>query len=84
MSKEYDNELRGVLFRNNEKRSDKKDPDYRGSATIEGVEYWLDAWVNESKKGGDKFLSLKFKAKERQAEKPTSNEPPEFDDALPF
>ena len=81
---EYDNNQRGVLFRNKEKRDGKKDADYRGNATVEGVEYWLDAWVNEPKSGGDKFLSVKFKAKEQQAPKPTFAAEPEFDDSLPF
>lgn len=81
---EYDNSLRGVLFRNKDKRPDKRDPDYRGNAEVDGVEYWLDAWVNEPKKGGDKFLSLKFKMKERPATPAPIASEPAFDDDLPF
>jgi len=62
---EYDNELRGVLFKNKQKRPDKKDADYRGNATINGVEYWLDSWVNESK-GGVKYMSVNFMPKNDQ------------------
>ena len=82
----YDNNQRGVLFRNNDKRPDKKDPDYRGNATVEGVEYWLDAWLNTNKTDGSKYMALKFKAKEKQSAKPIASEPPEFvDDAeIPF
>jgi hypothetical protein len=85
---EYDNELRGVLFKNKQKRPDKKDADYRGNATINGVEFWLDAWINEPKSGGDKFMSIKFKAKDVQpqaAVTPAASTPqPEFDDPIPF
>ena len=61
----YDNELRGVLFKNDKKESDKH-PDYKGNAEVAGVEYWLAAWVNTSDKG-DKFMSIKFEVKERQS-----------------
>lgn len=84
---EYDNELRGVLFKNKDKREGKKDADYRGNATVNGVAYWLDAWINEPKNGGDKFMAIKFKAKEAQAapaEKPAPASQPEFDDSIPF
>lgn len=58
---EYDNELRGVLFKNDRKEQDSH-PDYKGSAQIDGVEYWLSAWIKEGQKG--KFMSLSFKAKD--------------------
>ena len=60
----YDNNMSGTLFRNNDKREGKRDPDYRGNAEIERVQYWVDAWINESKKDGTKFMSLKFKPKQ--------------------
>jgi hypothetical protein len=78
----YDNELKGVLFKNKEKRPDKKDADYRGNATVGGVEYWLDAWINEPKGGGEKYMSLKLKAK--QGDSKPKVEPPPFDDSVPF
>lgn len=83
----YDNELRGVLFKNKEKRDGKKDADYRGNATIDGIEYWVDSWVNEAK-SGDKYMSLKFKEKNGdtasdRALKATAPPPP-FDDEIPF
>ena len=53
---EYDNEKRGVLFRNNEKQKDSQ-PDYKGRVQVNGEEYWLSAWVNTSKKG-EKYMSL--------------------------
>ena len=58
---EYDNELRGSMFRNDRKTKDNQ-PDYRGSAQIEGVEYWVSAWVREGKTGP--FLSMSYTAKD--------------------
>lgn len=37
-------------------------PDFKGNATVDGVDYWLDGWVQERKDGsGRKFFKLKFK-----------------------
>jgi uncharacterized protein (DUF736 family) len=59
---EYDNNLRGVLFKNERKEKDTH-PDYKGSAEVGGVEYWLSSWIKVGK-GGAKFMSLSFTAKE--------------------
>ena len=56
----------GVLFQNNKKTTDKQ-PGWKGSATIGGMEYWLAAWVNLDKKK-NKYISLKFDLKEGQSE----------------
>ena len=45
----YDNERRGVLFKNQTTCDGKRDPDYRGRITIGGTEFWLDAWLETSK-----------------------------------
>ena len=63
---EYSNENRGVLFKNDDKQSDKH-PDYKGSINIDGVEYWLSSWIKTSKQG-NKFMSLSVQPK--QAAKP--------------
>ena len=60
----YDNELKGVLFKNEDKETETH-PDYKGSATIKGVEYFLDAWINTAETGR-KYMSLKLKAKDKQ------------------
>lgn len=76
----YDNNLRGALFKN-EKKQKETHPDYRGSITIGGVEYWLDAWIKEPKEGGKKFMSLSAKPKNAQAvpqEKPPETQEIEF------
>jgi hypothetical protein len=64
---EYDNNLSGVLFKN-VKGDNEKRPDYKGSAEIEGVQYWVSAWIRDGAKG--KFMSMKYEAKEVQAAKP--------------
>lgn len=57
---EYDNRNRGALFKNDRKAPGTKQPDYRGTIDVDGVEYELAGWVRESKKGV-KFLSLSVK-----------------------
>lgn len=58
----YDNNLSGALFKNDKKETEKH-PDYKGSCEINGTEYWVSSWLNESK-NGRKYLSLKFSPKE--------------------
>jgi hypothetical protein len=62
MAKDYDNNMSGALFGNDQKQSD-KEPDYKGSAEVDGVQYWISGWVNKSK-DGKKYLKIKFTAKD--------------------
>jgi uncharacterized protein (DUF736 family) len=66
MSKQYDNTNRGVLFKNEQKKTDKH-PDYSGNLNVDGVEFFLDAWIKEAE-SGRKFMSLSVKLKERQGQ----------------
>lgn len=59
---DYDNTNRGVLFKNARKTKDTQ-PGYTGSLNVEGVEYFLDAWVKE---GRGKFFSISVKRKDKQ------------------
>lgn len=81
---EYDNEKRGSLFKNDRKEKDSQ-PDYNGTCQIEGVEYYMNAWVKESK-AGKKYFSFSFKPKEAPASAPYKTVPitDEIDDELPF
>lgn len=55
---EYDDTNRGVLFRNQQKKSDKS-PDFSGKVNVNGTEYRLAGWFKEPRSGnGNKFISL--------------------------
>ena len=70
----YDNEMKGVLFMNDNKTTESH-PDYRGSCEIEGIEYWISSWVNEAKQTGAMYQSLKFQIKEEQGKKQETIKP---------
>lgn len=74
----------GSLFKN-DKREKETHPHAKGSALIDGVEYWVSAWTNDGKSG--KYQSLKFSRKdENRAPRAEHREPeqPDFDDEIPF
>jgi uncharacterized protein (DUF736 family) len=71
----YSNENKGVLFKNKKKETDKH-PDYNGSINVNGQEFWLNAWINQSEKGV-KYMSISVKAKE---DKPQNNQPSGYND----
>lgn len=56
----------GAIFKNNKKTTESQ-PNAKGEALIDGVEYWISAWTNTSKKG-ELYQKLKFNRKE-----PTAN-----------
>lgn len=63
MSQEYDNTNRFTLFRNDRKEKDTH-PDYTGTINVDGVEFYLSAWLKEGRKG--KFFSGSIKRKDNQ------------------
>jgi hypothetical protein len=68
----------GSLFRN----EDQSKSEYSGTVMIAGVEYWINAWVKEGKKG--KFFSLSFRPKQERPEPRTQEWKEELDDEIPF
>lgn len=52
----------GALFRNDRRQTDKQ-PTHKGQANIDGKEYWIAAWVNESQQG-QKYFALKYTPKD--------------------
>ena len=81
---EFDNTNRGALFANDKRETDLH-PTHTGSINVEGVDYWLNAWVKTSK-AGRKFFSLSVKPKEPQASAPPKPQRVEFepDQDIPF
>ncbi len=76
----------GSLFRNDRKTA-ANHPDHKGSALIDGKEYWISAWINEAKSSGKKYFGLAFELKEEQAQRSQQTAAPaqaEFDDDVPF
>lgn len=63
----YDNNMSGVLFKNDRKEKDNH-PDYTGSCEIDGRQFWISAWLKVgkegSKKAGQKFFSMSYKPKD--------------------
>lgn len=85
----YDNNMSGVLFRNDDKREGKRDPDYRGNAEVNREQFWVSAWIKSSK-DGRKYMSLSFQPKQAKdvkgaavhKEAPAATD--DLDDEIPF
>lgn len=63
MSRQYDNTNRGALFVNDRRQSERH-PDWRGQINVDGVDYWIDGWIKESRNG--ELISLSVRRKEEQ------------------
>ena len=63
----YDNTNSGLLAKN-DKQGNESRPDYRGSINVEGVDYWLSAWIKTGRDGtklaGQKYMSLSVQPKD--------------------
>ena len=70
-------ELTGSISKNKKKEKDAH-PDYRGSATIGGIDYWISGWVIEGSVG--KYLGLKFQQKDGESRPAKQDD----DDSVPF
>jgi hypothetical protein len=56
-------DMRGTLGRNEKREPGTRQPEYKGSAVIEGCESWISGWVAENERG--KYFSLAFTPKEQ-------------------
>jgi hypothetical protein len=85
---QYDNRNRFTLFRNTKKREGKQDADFNGTFTDKhGREYWINAWSQTPKNGGDKFLSGSIKLKDAPKDgrnQPAPQQRVELEDDVPF
>jgi hypothetical protein len=54
----------GSIKVNPRKESDRH-PDYKGSCTIDGIQYWISGWMKESS-DGESWTSLAFTKKDVQ------------------
>lgn len=86
---EYDNNMRGVAFANEYKKSDNH-PSYRGTLEIDGVPYKQSIWIKVAK-NGKKFLSFSYEkadevaVRSKPAPAPTLDEvKDDLDDFVPF
>ena len=84
---EADKENRGVLFRNKNKKSEKHS-DYDGVLNVNGEQFWINAWINESK-AGTKYFALTVRPKQAKGEKPPlkvvgGRDTADPDDEIPF
>ncbi len=89
MGERHDNS--GTLGRNRRKEKDTH-PSHTGRALIDGVEYWIDAWVKDGR-DGERFFSMRFKRNGQAPPPSTARTPParsqtpagsDFDDDIPF
>lgn len=68
----YDNNNRGSIWKNEDRKSDSH-PQFKGSAEVNGVEYWVSGWLRKAGANPKApAMSFSFTAKEQQsAPKPT-------------
>ena len=63
MSEYQQKDNSGALFKNDKKESDSH-PDYKGSAMINGSEFWVSGWINISS-AGTKYMKFSYSPKEQ-------------------
>lgn len=76
-------DMSGALFRNEEK-TEETHSDYKGSAKINDVEYWVNGWINTAKRTGKKYMSIRFTLKETTPRSPVPGPNEDFDNDMPF
>lgn len=85
-------DFRGALFPNKDKAPGSNQPDYSGSATINGVEYRMAGWRKMSR-NNKPWVSFHFTPKEPEPERDADGDilfgesaplPSRFEDDIPF
>ena len=82
----YDNNNRGSIWKNEDRKSSATHPQFKGSAEVNGVEYWVSGWLR--KEGANPkapAMSFSFTAKEQQsAPKPAQANDFDSGEDIPF
>jgi hypothetical protein len=74
----------GSLKANKNKTKDTQ-PGYKGSANIDGVDFWISAWLNEDRETKEKYFAFKFERKDAERQPAQSQPAPTHDDgSVPF
>ena len=63
MSEYQQKDNSGALFKNDKKETDSH-PDYKGSAMVDGSDYWVSGWINVSN-AGTKYMKFSYSPKEQ-------------------
>jgi hypothetical protein len=62
----YDNNNRGSIWKNEDRKSSATHPQFKGSAEVNGVEYWVSGWLR--KEGANtKIKEINFKHKGKKS-----------------
>ena len=82
---QYDNTNTGIIAKNDRKTEDKH-PDLKGSLNVEGREYWVSGWRKTRNSDGSPFYSLRLTAKDDNKPQPAPRQPAAIndDDDIPF
>lgn len=57
---------RGAIW-SNKRKTKETDPQWTGSATIDGVEYWVSSWPGKKDVPGSPSLTFSFRKKDQKA-----------------
>jgi hypothetical protein len=68
----------GTMFRNDKREKD-SEPEYKGSANIDGRDYWVSSWINETK-AGVKYMKFSFTPMEKKQQSSSRQSSPPSDD----
>ena len=83
----YDNNNRGSIWKNKDRQKETQ-PQFKGSAEVNGVEYWVAGWLRKADANPmAPAMSFRFEAKEQQTAKSQPTQAPVnngFDDDIPF
>jgi hypothetical protein len=83
---EYDNTNRGQIWKNEDRKTETH-PQFKGTVNVEGVEYWVSAWLRKPDANPKApAMSFSIKKKEDKVEAPSTDVVAQdsFDDTIPF